>query len=88
MPGISHRDDASRRNELSALHGAANEQVVPTGNQPSLSKLYDVHMLVLYSGGRERTLDEYRGLLTAADLRLSRIIPTEVPRSVIEAVPR
>jgi len=63
------------------------EQVVPTGNQPSLSKLYDVHMLVLYSGGRERTLDEYRGLLTAADLRLSRIIPTEVPRSVIEAVP-
>jgi hypothetical protein len=64
------------------------EQVVPTGNQPSLSKLYDVHMLVLYSGGRERTLDEYRGLLTAAQLRLSKIIPTEVPRSVIEAVPR
>jgi hypothetical protein len=63
------------------------EQVVPTGNQPSLSKLYDVHMLVLYSGGRERTLDEYRSLLTAADLRLTKIIPTEVPRSVIEVVP-
>src|SRR5262249_32177961 len=42
------------------------EQVVPTGNQPSLSKLYDVHMLVLYSGGRERSLDEYRSLLAAA----------------------
>jgi hypothetical protein len=63
------------------------EQVVPTGNQPSLSKLYDVHMLVLYSGGRERTLHEYRSLLAAADLRLTKIIPTEVPRSVIEAVP-
>ena len=63
------------------------EQVVPTGNQPSLSKLYDVHMLVLYSGGRERRLDEYRSLLAAADLRLTKVVPTEVPRSVIEAMP-
>jgi hypothetical protein len=63
------------------------EQVVPAGNEPSLSKLYDVHMRVLYSGGRERTLDEYRSLLAAADLRQTRTISTEVPRSVIEAVP-
>ena len=63
------------------------EQVVPAGNQPSLSKLYDVHMRVLYSGGRERTLDEYRSLLAAAGLRLTRVIPTDAPRSVIEAVP-
>ena len=63
------------------------EQVVPAGNQPSLSKLYDIHMLVHYGGGRERTQEEYRRLLAAADLRLTRIIPTEVPRSVIEAVP-
>jgi hypothetical protein len=63
------------------------EQVVPPGNQPSLSKLYDIHMLLHHSGGRERSLDEYRNLLAAADLRLTKIIPTEVPRSVIEAVP-
>ena len=63
------------------------EQVVPSGNEPSLSKLYDVHMLVLYSGGRERTRDEYQDLLRAAGLRLTKILPTEVPRSVIEAVP-
>jgi hypothetical protein len=63
------------------------EQVIPPGNQPSLSKFYDLHMLVL-SGGRERREDEYRALLAAADLQLARIIPTEVPRSVIEALPR
>jgi SAM-dependent methyltransferase len=63
------------------------EQVVPPGNQPSLSKLYDLHMLAL-SGGRERREDEYRALLAAADLELARIIPTAVPRSVIEALPR
>jgi O-methyltransferase/methyltransferase family protein len=63
------------------------EQVVPPGNQASLSKLYDLHMLAL-SGGRERRKDEYRALLAAADLELARIIPTAVPRSVIEALPR
>lgn len=63
------------------------EQVVPRGNEPSLSQLYDLHMLAL-SGGRERREDEYRALLAAADLQLARIIPTRVPRSLIEALPR
>jgi hypothetical protein len=63
------------------------EQVIPPGNEPSLAKLYDLHMLVL-SGGRERTENEYRTLLAAADLELVRTIPTDVPRSVIEAMPR
>jgi hypothetical protein len=63
------------------------EQVVPDGDQPSLSKLYDLHMLVLAPGGRERRADEYESLLAAADLRLTRIVSTDVPRSVIEAVP-
>jgi hypothetical protein len=38
--------------------------------------------------GRERREEEYRTLLAAADLDLTRIIPTAVPRSVIEASPR
>lgn len=62
------------------------EQLIPPGNEPSLSKLYDIHMLVL-SGGRERREDEYRELLEMADLRLARVIPTDVPRSIIEALP-
>jgi hypothetical protein len=63
------------------------EEVIPPGNEPSLGKLYDLHMLAL-SGGRERREDEYRALLEAADLRLARIIPTAAPRSVIEALPQ
>jgi hypothetical protein len=63
------------------------EQVIPPGNDPSLSKLYDLHMLVL-TGGRERTENEYQALLAAADLELARVIQTDVPRSVIEALPR
>jgi hypothetical protein len=63
------------------------EQIIPPGNDPSLSKLYDLHMLVL-TGGRERTESEYRALLAAADLDLTRVIRTDVPRSVIEASPR
>jgi O-methyltransferase domain/Dimerisation domain len=63
------------------------EQVLPRGNEPSLSKLYGLHMLVLYRG-RERREDEYRALLAAANLQLARVIPTGVPRSVIEALPR
>lgn len=64
------------------------EQVIPPGNEPSLSKLYDLHMLALSPSGRERREDEYRALLAAADLQLARIIPTGVPRSVLEALPR
>jgi hypothetical protein len=62
------------------------EQVVPEGNEPSLSKLYDLHMMVLH-GGRERTEPEFRDLLGKADFTLSRIIATTAPRSIIEALP-
>jgi hypothetical protein len=63
------------------------EQVIPPGNEPSSSKLYDLHMLVL-TRGRERTANEYRALLAAADLELTRVIHTDTPRSIIEALPR
>jgi hypothetical protein len=63
------------------------EQLVPVGNEPSLSKLYDIHMLVL-SGGRERREDEFRALFGGAGLEHTRSIPTSVPRSIIEARPR
>jgi hypothetical protein len=38
-------------------------------------------------GGQERTESEHERLLRAAGLRLSRIVPTPSPVSVIEAVP-
>jgi len=43
----------------------------------------DVAMLVL-TGGRERTEGEYRGLLAAAGLELTRVLPTASPRCVLE----
>jgi precorrin-6B methylase 2 len=61
------------------------EQVVPGANEASMSKLYDLHMLVLV-GGRERTEAQYRTLLNTAGFRLRTIIPTQLPRSLIEGV--
>lgn len=61
------------------------EMVVPPGDAPHPSKVLDLVMLAV-PGGQERTADEYRALLAAAGLRLTRIVPTASPVSVVEAV--
>jgi hypothetical protein len=61
------------------------ETVVPAGNEPHYSKVLDLEMLVS-PGGLERTAEEYRELLAAAGLRLTRIIPMPSPYSIVEAV--
>jgi hypothetical protein len=38
-------------------------------------------------GGKERTPEEFGALFAACGLRLTRIVPTGRPLSVIEAVP-
>lgn len=63
------------------------DMIVPATNSPSFSKLLDLNMMVM-TGGRERTKAEFHALLDAADYRISRIIPTMAPQSVIEAVPK
>ena len=40
----------------------------------------------IMNGGRERTKAEFCALLDAADYKLTRIIPTMAPQSVIEAM--
>ncbi len=62
------------------------EMVVPEGNQPNPAKVLDIQML-LTAGGKERTEDEFRKLLHNAGFSLARIIPTQSPMCVIEAVP-
>ena len=64
------------------------EAVILPGNAPAFGKLLDLQMLVQTPGGRERTEAEYRTLLSAAGLKLARIVPTDSPISIIEAVPR
>lgn len=59
------------------------EMVVPEGNEPHPSKALDVLMLVM-EGGKERTKEEYRKLLGASGFRLTRVIPTKSPYSVVE----
>ena len=62
------------------------ESIVPPSDEPSLSKLVDLNMLVM-TGGRERTEAEYRKLLRTAGFELTRVVPTPSPSSVIEGVP-
>jgi hypothetical protein len=62
------------------------ELVVPPADAATFTKFLDLWMLV-WPGGRERTEDEYRKILNAADLSLTKIIPTQSPISLIEAVP-
>jgi hypothetical protein len=61
------------------------DSVIPENNEPHFSKLLDLEMLVS-PGGVERTATEYRELLAAAGLRLTNIIQTKSPYSIIEAV--
>lgn len=60
------------------------EAVVPSGSEPHFSKFIDLNMLVM-TGGRERTEGEYRALLEASGFRLTSVIPTQSPMSIIEA---
>ena len=41
---------------------------------------------MLFSGGKERTEEEFSALFAASGWRLNRIIPTASPLSIIEGV--
>lgn len=62
------------------------DAVVPPGNEPHASKVYDVAMMTIFDG-KERTAQEFDELFAAAGLRASRIIPTPGTLSIIETVP-
>jgi hypothetical protein len=47
--------------------------------------LLDLEVLVM-SGGRERTIDEYKALTGSAGLELSRIIPTKIGPAMMECL--
>ena len=55
-------------------------------NIPSNGKFIDIVMLVL-TGGRERSADQYRELLASAGFRLSRVVPTAAQFALFEAFP-
>lgn len=61
------------------------EAVVPEDNGAHYAKLLDLEMLVS-PGGVERTAHEYEELLARAGLRMTRIVPTRSPFSIVEAI--
>src|ERR1041385_326864 len=62
------------------------DSVVPETDEPHFSKFIDLNMLVM-TGGKERTEKEFAKLLADAGFKLLRVIPTELPTSIIEAEP-
>jgi SAM-dependent methyltransferase len=62
------------------------EMLIPPEDEPHPAKMVDIGMLLL-TGGMERTEQQYAELFDAAELKLTRVIPTQSAVSVIEAVP-
>lgn len=62
------------------------EMVLPPGDAPHPGKMLDMIMLV-GPGGQERTAEEYGRLLEKSGFRLTRVVPTKSPVSVVEGVP-
>ena len=62
------------------------EAVLPEHNRDFAGKWVDLEML-LEANGRERTPAEYRDLLSQAGFRMTRVVQTAAPYSVVEATP-
>jgi hypothetical protein len=55
-------------------------------NLPSAGKLTDLVMLVL-TGGKERTIEEYRELLAKGGFHLNKVVPASAEFVIVEALP-
>jgi hypothetical protein len=62
------------------------EYCLADDGKPSLGKMIDVVMLAV-TGGKERTLEQYRKLLSAGGFRLSRSVPVTSDLMIVEAIP-
>jgi hypothetical protein len=72
-----------------AMEGSARLLVIQDplpADERSAVAIFDISMMVL-TGGRERTLEEYQALLIAAGFSLQRVVETEIQTRVLEAVP-
>ena len=58
--------------------------VIQPGNDPGWGKLLDIQMFII--GGRERTKKEFAALFNEAGLKLTRVVPTKCPLSIVEGV--
>jgi ubiquinone/menaquinone biosynthesis C-methylase UbiE len=81
--------EVCRRSMSSQARLVLLERTIPEHIDASLfaleAAMADLHMRVV-AGGQERTTNEYRALLAAAGLRMTRLVPTD-GFGIIEAVP-
>jgi hypothetical protein len=60
------------------------DAVIKPGNEQDLNKFIDLQMLLINTGGRERTEQEFNQLFQKAGLQMLKIIPTASMFSIIE----
>ena len=60
------------------------DSVIPESGDPHFGKLLDLEMLLM-PGGRERTEPEFRALFAKGGFEITRIVPTRIADSIIEA---
>jgi predicted O-methyltransferase YrrM len=63
------------------------EHILPQDPGPHMARFMDLNMLVMTSGGRERTQPEFDELLAAAGLRPGKLLPTAIGVCALEGVP-
>jgi SAM-dependent methyltransferase len=64
------------------------DMLIPAEREMDFIKLLDVDMLLTSHGGRERTEEEFRGLLADAGFTLQRVLPVPAtPLNILESVP-
>lgn len=61
------------------------ELVIPDHNRDFVGKWADLEMLLGMDGSRERDAQEYGALLSRSEFRMTRVIPTASPFSLVEA---
>jgi hypothetical protein len=63
------------------------ERLIPAPNTPSLACEFDVHMMVVAPGGRERDVEAYTRLLSSTGLTLRSVIPLVFDISALDCRP-
>ena len=63
------------------------EMVMPPRNEASPARAFDILMLLNNEGGRIRTEADFRDLFAAAGLRLTNVIATASPNTILEGAP-
>jgi O-methyltransferase domain len=95
LKGVIHDwDDERASHILRNCHHAMRPQtklllvegVITPGDEPDAGKFTDLEMLVLTPYGKERTAAEFEELYSKAGFRLTRVVPTMSPLSIIEGV--